>query len=148
MNKIIESILVFNLKIKEKSITKKELDNIIKLFDNKEKIKNLSNYTSTKSYLIEDYKSIIKILFQFYRKFNYIYCNFVTDILIQISNEENNNNYLNKNSKLNFKTITSLSINNSNINNSNINNSNINNSNINNSNINNSYLNNSTIINI
>ena len=147
MNKIIESILVFNLKIKEKSITKKELDNIIILFDNKEKIKNLSNYTSTKSYLIEDYKSIIKILFQFYRKFNYIYCNFVVDILIQISNEENNNNYLNKNSKLNFKTITSLSINNSNINNSNINNSNINNSNINNSNINNSYLNNSTIIN-
>ena len=85
--KMIKSILVFNMRIKEKSISKNDLDKIFNLFNNKNCI-DLSKFISTKPYLINDYKSICKIILQFFRTFNYIYCNFIIDIIIQASNIE------------------------------------------------------------
>ena len=85
--KIIQSILVFNMKIKEKSISKNDLDKVLNLFNNKENINDIEKYSSTEHYSIVDYKSILKIIMQFFRKANYIYNNFIIDIAIEASNE-------------------------------------------------------------
>ena len=85
--KIIKSILVYNMKIKEKSISKNELDNILELFNNKENIDDIEKYSSTEHFSIIDYKSVLKIIMQFFRKANYIYNNFIIDIAIEASNE-------------------------------------------------------------
>ena len=114
--KMIQSILIFNMRIKEKSISKKDLDKIFNLFNNKNNI-DLSKFTSTKPYLINDYKLICKIILQFFRSFNYIYCNFIIDIIIQASNiEEKIREKTKIKNQKNNKNLNSESINKSKIN--------------------------------
>ena len=116
--KMIKSILVFNMRIKEKSISKNDLDKIFNLFNNKNCI-DLSKFISTKPYLINDYKSICKIILQFFRTFNYIYCNFIIDIIIQASNIEEkikDNTKIKNQKNKNINTENSESINKSKIN--------------------------------
>ena len=90
--KMLKSVLLFNLKIKEKSMNKNNLESVIKLFDNKENFKEIKKYCSTKNYTKEDYKIVIKLMLQFFRKFNYLYNNFIIDIAIQASKNNNNDN--------------------------------------------------------
>ena len=89
--KMIKSIIVFYLKIREKSISKNNLEIIFTLFNNKDNLKDLKKYTSTKEYSKEDYKFILKIVLNFFRNFNYLYNNFIIDIVIQASKDILNN---------------------------------------------------------
>ena len=89
--KMIKSIIAFYLKIKEKSISKNNLEIIFTLFNNKNNLKDLKKYTSTKEYSKEDYKFILKIVLNFFRNFNYLYNNFIIDIVIQASKDILNN---------------------------------------------------------
>ncbi len=89
--KMIKSIIVFYLKIREKSISKNNLEIIFTLFNNKDNLKDLKKYTSTKEYSNEDYKFILKIILNFFRNFNYLYNNFIIDIVIQASKDIINN---------------------------------------------------------
>ena len=97
--KMIKSTLVFYLKIKEKTISKNELENIFNLFSNNENINEIRKYSSTKAFALNDYKNVIKILMQFFRKVTFIYCNFIIDIAIQASNSEEKINENEKNEK-------------------------------------------------
>ena len=97
--KMIKSTLVFYLKIKEKTISKNELENIFNLFSNNENINEIRKYSSTQAFSLNDYKNVIKILMQFFRKVTFIYCNFIIDIAIQASNSEEKINENEKNEK-------------------------------------------------
>ena len=101
--KMIKSILIFNLKIKEKSISKTNLENIFKLFSNKENIKEIKKFCSTKEYSKEDFKGFIKLILQFFRKFNFLYHNFIIDIAIEAA--KNNKKYDDDSDEENKMTI-------------------------------------------
>ena len=108
--KMIKSILTFNLKIKEKSISKNNLENIFKLFNNKENIKEIKKFCSTKEYSKEDYKGFIKIILQFFRKFNYLYHNFIVDIAIEASkNNKKNDDDSDEENKMTIFVFTNIS---------------------------------------
>jgi hypothetical protein len=109
-DKMIKSILTFNLKIKEKSISKTNLEKIFKLFNNKENLQEIKKYCSTKEYSKEDYKGFIKIILQFFRKFNYLYHNFIIDIAIEASkNNKKNDDDSDEENKMTIFVFTNIS---------------------------------------
>ena len=109
-DKMIKSILTFNLKIKEKSISKTNLEKIFKLFNNKENLQEIKKYCSTKEYSKEDYKGFIKIILQFFRKFNYLYHNFIVDIAIEASkNNKKNDDDSDEENKMTIFVFTNIS---------------------------------------
>ena len=107
--KMIQSILFFYLKIKEKSVSKNELENIFNLFNNKEDINDIKKYSSTKPFLLKDYKNVLKLIMKFFRKINYIYNNFIIDIAIMASNTQEKNEPQNLNKKMEIIVFSSLS---------------------------------------
>ena len=107
--KMIQSILFFYLKIKEKSVSKNELENIFNLFNNKEDINEIKKYSSTKPFLLQEYKNVLKLIMKFFRKINYIYNNFIIDIAIMASNTQEKNEPQNLNKKMEIIVFSSLS---------------------------------------
>ena len=109
-DKMIKSILTFNLKIKEKSISKTNLEKIFKLFNNKENLQEIKKYCSTKEYSKEDYKGFIKIILQFFRKFNFLYHNFIIDIAIEAAkNNKKNDDDSDEENKMTIFVFTNIS---------------------------------------
>ena len=107
--KMIQSTLFFYLKIKEKSVSKNELENIFNLFNNKEDINEIKKYSSTKPFLLQEYKNVLKLIMKFFRKINYIYNNFIIDIAIMASNTQEKNEPQNLNKKMEIIVFSSLS---------------------------------------